>query len=43
VRAVDAKEARQIRKKSEGFCGYDWMIDSIKAIDEIDYNWVKKL
>jgi hypothetical protein len=35
VRAVDAKEARQIRKKSEGFCGYDWMIDSIRQDDVI--------
>lgn len=29
VREVDAKEANQIRRKSAGFCGYDWMIQSI--------------
>src|SRR5574340_27799 len=26
---VDSKEAARLRKKSAGFCGYDWMIDSI--------------
>lgn len=26
---VDAKEANKIRRKSVGFYGYDWMIDSI--------------
>lgn len=31
VRQVDSKEAVQIRKKSRGFCGYDWMIQSIKT------------
>lgn len=29
VEHVDAKEAAKIRKQSAGFCGYDWMIDSI--------------
>ena len=29
VREVDSKEAAKIRKKSAGFCGYDWAIDSI--------------
>src|SRR5262245_14583384 len=29
VRPVDGKEARQLRKKTDGFCGYDWMITSI--------------
>lgn len=29
MRKVDAKEANQIRKKSVGFSGYDWMISSI--------------
>jgi hypothetical protein len=24
-----AAESRQARKRSKGFCGYDWMIDSI--------------
>lgn len=31
VKVIDAKEARRIRTKSQGFCGYDWMIDSILA------------
>jgi hypothetical protein len=26
---VDSKEAAKLRKKSSGFCGYDWMIGSI--------------
>lgn len=30
VRLVDAAEARKVRRASAGFCGYDWMIDSIK-------------
>jgi len=29
VQIVDAKEARQIRRISSGFCGYEWMVDSI--------------
>lgn len=29
VRRVDSREAAKIRKKSKGFCGYDWMIASI--------------
>lgn len=29
VKKVDAKEANKIRRKSKGFCGYDWMVDSI--------------
>lgn len=28
-RQVTSKEAEKIRKISDGFCGYDWMIDSI--------------
>lgn len=30
VKEVDAKEANKIRRKSRGFCGYDWMITSIR-------------
>ena len=26
---VDFKEERRIMRRSAGFCGYDWMIDSI--------------
>lgn len=29
VRKVDAAEARKLRARSAGLCGYDWMIDSI--------------
>ena len=29
VREVSAGEVRSIRKKSKGFCGYDWMVESI--------------
>lgn len=29
VKQIDAKEAAKIRKKSKGFCGYDWMVKSI--------------
>jgi len=30
VSEVDAKAARDLRKRSMGFCGYDWMIDNIR-------------
>lgn len=29
VRQVSAAEARKIERRSAGFCGYDWMIESI--------------
>jgi hypothetical protein len=29
VREVTGSEARKIERRSAGFCGYDWMIDSI--------------
>ena len=29
MQIIDAKEATKRRKLSNGFCGYDWMIDSI--------------
>lgn len=29
VRVVDRKEAAKARKRSVGFAGYDWMVDSI--------------
>lgn len=35
VREVTAKEATKIRRKSGGFCGYDWMIESIKDHNKI--------
>ena len=35
VTKVDSKEAAKIRKKSAGFCGYDWIIRSIIKNGEI--------
>ena len=35
VRAVDNSEARKIRKASQGFCGYDWMVESILSRGKI--------
>lgn len=35
AQTVDAKEARTLRKNSKGFCGYEWMIDSIVANGQI--------
>ncbi len=35
VSVVDANEARKLRKVSAGFCGYDWMIESIRYDGEI--------
>ena len=34
VREVDSQEASKIRRRSNGFCGYDWAIDSI--IENLD-------
>lgn len=35
VREVDGQTVRQLRKISAGFCGYDWMIDSIRFYGDI--------
>jgi hypothetical protein len=35
VRDVTPSEAAKIERKSAGFCGYDWMIDSIIRDGEI--------
>lgn len=37
IRQVDSKEATKLRRKSKGFRGYDWMIDSIIKNDCIVY------
>jgi len=29
IKAVDSAEARKLRKASNGFCGYEWMVSSI--------------
>lgn len=53
VEEVDSKEAAKIRKKSAGFMGYDWMIESIinrgyiitdtNYIDQNGSDWQKKI
>lgn len=35
VREVSASQRRQIDKNTKGFCGYDWMIDSIIQYGDI--------
>ena len=35
IKAVSPKEAASIRRKSKGFCAYDWMIDSIRLDGKI--------
>ena len=35
VKEVDAKQAAKIRRNSAGFCGYNWMVDSILTCGEI--------
>jgi hypothetical protein len=35
VKVVDADEKKKLLKKSAGFCGYDWMIDSLILHGEI--------
>lgn len=37
VTEVDSKEAKRIQKVSQGFLGYDWMINSIIEHDKIIY------
>ncbi len=29
VKEVDGRESRRLRRKTDGFCGYDWMVNSI--------------
>lgn len=42
VEKMDCREAARIMKKSKGFCGYDWMIESIIKYGKIRYkkDWV---
>lgn len=35
VKEVDSKEATLIRRKSAGFCGYDWMVNEILDFGKI--------
>ena len=36
VREVDRKEAARLRRVSRGFCGYDWMVDSLLRSERIE-------
>ena len=36
IRQVNSEEVTKIRKKSKGFCGYDWMVDSIVSKGRIE-------
>lgn len=38
VKEVTEKQAKEIKKNSRGFCGYDWMITSLLYKGEIDYD-----
>jgi len=35
VEEVDAAKARKLRKRSKGFCGYNWMIEDIELYGKI--------
>jgi len=35
AKVITPKEAIRVRKQSQGFCGYNWMIPSIEQNDEI--------
>lgn len=35
IKEVSPQQARSIRKQSQGFCGYEWMIESILARGKI--------
>lgn len=37
VEKVDCREGNKIRKKSRGFCGYNWMVESIIKKGVIEY------
>lgn len=35
VEKIDGRKAASVRKKSRGFCGYDWMVDEITKLGRI--------
>lgn len=35
VRVVEGREAANVRKRSKGFCGYEWMVDSLLQFGRI--------
>ena len=38
VEIIDGPEGRKRNKMSAGFCGYDWMVNSLIYTGEINYN-----
>lgn len=36
ARIVDAAEGKKLRKLNAGFCGYEWMVESILAYGRIE-------
>jgi hypothetical protein len=36
AKKIDSKTANNLRKSSDGFCGYEWMIDSIEKTNKIE-------
>lgn len=36
ARIVSGEESRKLRKQNAGFCGYDWMVQSILAVGRIE-------
>ena len=42
VREVTSGAAKKLRKQSAGFCGYDWMVDSIVMHGKILYSAQEK-
>ena len=37
VEKVECKEGNKLRQKSRGFCGYNWMVDSLIKKGRIEY------
>lgn len=37
VTEVNSEESKRLKKISAGFCGYDWMVDSIIRYGDIEY------
>jgi hypothetical protein len=35
VKEVDSKEAKRLNRISNGFCGYEWMVDEIMSLGRI--------
>lgn len=35
IKEINGEEAKGLKRRSQGFCGYDWMVDSILERGEI--------